>query len=503
MTRKKKEKWEKFASEYVVSLFPIFMLVNSFGDNLKKIISRECSFAFKIENSAIEYYQLPSNWLAAHLALVKKIRKSPLVLNNFFLEMERRGKELVDYTKILKNNLSNKSNDWLNNYYQKYVVENTKLYAYGLLLPLLDFQDTTFLSDEVNRILKIKKAAKHFQVLTTPSRETFNKQQELNLLKILTAVKKIRTLFKKFIKTETQQLINEIEGKNKKIWRLLLNHTKKYCWVYYVYEGPAADIFYFVEAIKDLINKKIEPQKKIINYHKEKKQLKSKQQKILHKIKADSYEKQIILLARDAVFFKAYRRELQSRAYYHLEFLLKEIAKRTNLTLKQVRMMLPNEVSTALLKNKINARILDERIKLVVYGRKNNPFCLVGKMARGFIKESIKRPETIRKTKRLIGNVAYQGRTKGFIKIINTPSEINKMKRGNILVSASTNPNLMSAIRQAAAIITDEGGLTCHAAIVARELRIPCVVGTKFATKILKDGEFVEVDAIKGVIKKI
>ena len=61
----------------------------------------------------------------------------------------------------------------------------------------------------------------------------------------------------------------------------------------------------------------------------------------------------------------------------------------------------------------------------------------------------------------------------------------------------------MPAIRQASAIVTDEGGLTCHAAIVSREMGIPCVVGTKIATQVLKDGDRVEVDANKGIVRKL
>ncbi len=56
-------------------------------------------------------------------------------------------------------------------------------------------------------------------------------------------------------------------------------------------------------------------------------------------------------------------------------------------------------------------------------------------------------------------------------------------------------------MRKAKAIVTDEGGVTCHAAIVSRELKIPCIVGTKIATRVLKDGDLVEVDADKAVIK--
>jgi pyruvate,water dikinase len=64
-----------------------------------------------------------------------------------------------------------------------------------------------------------------------------------------------------------------------------------------------------------------------------------------------------------------------------------------------------------------------------------------------------------------------------------------------------TRPEYISAMKKAAAIVTDEGGITCHAAIVSRELKKPCIIGTKIATKVLKDGDLVEVDADKGIVK--
>jgi pyruvate,water dikinase len=66
-----------------------------------------------------------------------------------------------------------------------------------------------------------------------------------------------------------------------------------------------------------------------------------------------------------------------------------------------------------------------------------------------------------------------------------------------------TQPNIVDIAQRASAIITDEGGMLCHAAIISREFGIPCVVGTHKATKILKDGDMVEVDATKGIVTKI
>jgi len=63
-----------------------------------------------------------------------------------------------------------------------------------------------------------------------------------------------------------------------------------------------------------------------------------------------------------------------------------------------------------------------------------------------------------------------------------------------------TQPEFLPAMKKASAIITDEGGLTCHAAIISRELGIPCIIGTKIATKVFKDGDIVEVDATRGIV---
>lgn len=100
----------------------------------------------------------------------------------------------------------------------------------------------------------------------------------------------------------------------------------------------------------------------------------------------------------------------------------------------------------------------------------------------------------------LKGVAASAGIARGKVKIILKPSQNSKMKKGNILVTEMTNPLFVPAIQKAKAIVTDVGGLTSHAAIISRELGIPCVVGTKRATKILKDGNRVKVDGMKGEI---
>jgi pyruvate,water dikinase len=95
------------------------------------------------------------------------------------------------------------------------------------------------------------------------------------------------------------------------------------------------------------------------------------------------------------------------------------------------------------------------------------------------------------------------GLVRGAVKIILNPTDMAKMKQGDVLVAIATNPDVVPAMKKAAAIVTEQGGVTCHAAIVSRELGIPCVIGTKIATRVLKDGDEVEVDAARGIVKKL
>jgi len=103
----------------------------------------------------------------------------------------------------------------------------------------------------------------------------------------------------------------------------------------------------------------------------------------------------------------------------------------------------------------------------------------------------------------LKGSPAFKGIAIGKITILKNKSGISKFKKGRVLVSPMTTPVFLPAMKKSSAIITDEGGITCHAAIVSRELRIPCIIGTKIATKVLKDGDLVKVDANKGIVRII
>lgn len=96
------------------------------------------------------------------------------------------------------------------------------------------------------------------------------------------------------------------------------------------------------------------------------------------------------------------------------------------------------------------------------------------------------------------GLAAAPGIASGKVRVLDTPDEGNRLLEGEILVAQMTNPDWLPTIRRAAALVTDTGGMTCHAAIVARELGVPCIVGTRTATRDLHDGTTVTVDGTQG-----
>jgi len=209
-------------------------------------------------------------------------------------------------------------------------------------------------------------------------------------------------------------------------------------------------------------------------------------------------------IAADIIFLKAYRKDCWFHGCYVAERLYKEISRRLGLSLNQVWFMGWREVAPALAKGEFNAEILNERMKFSVLHQKGEKAVIyIGKQAKQFLAKLNLEKVKVKKVNKLEGTCACPGKVKGVVKIVNLPEEMGKMSQGDIMIAHTTFPSLVPAMKKASAIVTDDGGITCHAAIVARELKTPCIVGTKIATKVLKDGDKVEVNANKGIVKKV
>jgi len=153
---------------------------------------------------------------------------------------------------------------------------------------------------------------------------------------------------------------------------------------------------------------------------------------------------------------------------------------------------------------------IDERLDSHVFFKEKGQICfLTGKMSRRLVKEFLKGQTSGSELK---GTIACKGKARGRVKILITNTfddfdslvnKIHSLKNGEIVVAETTTPEFTPAMEKAAAILTAQGGMMSHAAIVSREMNKPCIVGISNITRILKDGDVVEVDAENGIVKII
>ncbi|HBW74366.1 MAG TPA: hypothetical protein DEF59_03855 [Candidatus Magasanikbacteria bacterium] len=182
--------------------------------------------------------------------------------------------------------------------------------------------------------------------------------------------------------------------------------------------------------------------------------------------------------------------------------ILKEVGRRTGYTLDELKFAYPGEIKDILSKRELSRKELQGRKKsgLVVVGE---AFEVVPSARIKELKNMILGQKLHDQVDDFRGLSASTGRAIGPVCILNSATEADKVKQGDILVAVMTRPDYIAAMKKAAAIVTNEGGITSHAAIVSRELGIPCIIGTKIATEVLHDGDIVEVNANHGLVKKL
>jgi phosphohistidine swiveling domain-containing protein len=181
---------------------------------------------------------------------------------------------------------------------------------------------------------------------------------------------------------------------------------------------------------------------------------------------------------------------------------LEQISKKLGLSQRGALWLTPNEISRGL-EGRLAISFDDIRKREAGFGliaKDGSIDIILGEDLEGVITLVV---DIAKKESIIKGLAASSGLAKGQVKILLSPEEISKIEKGDILVAPETTPDFLPAIYKSAAIVTDIGGITSHAAVTAREFGIPCVIGTKIATRVLKDGDLVEVDANRGVVKII
>lgn len=197
---------------------------------------------------------------------------------------------------------------------------------------------------------------------------------------------------------------------------------------------------------------------------------------------------------------------LVSYCGFYLLPIYDEIARRLFLSVKQLRHLMKWEIVDCLTGKADPQEILSKQVGAIgwVFDKSMTEMkYLTSKEAKRFFAYLNKTSKNVQGNEEGVGLCASPGVARGRAKVTHYPSENNKVKKGDILVTHATTVDYLPAMKRAVAYVTEVGGLTCHAAVVSREFGVPCVVSYKDATKKFKDGDMIEVDADKGVVRKI
>ncbi len=477
----------KFNNLFFVSLF-----LNSFFHDIKRIFGVDLKNNFMdLKGDFARYIVDTQSYDEAALRFFDMVKNNPdfgvKVNNAVFAQID----EVNSFSKkLFSTNFSTKTNQELFEYCEKYSGLVREMIAWGMFSVVMELRKTLY-TDFITSLTERKNKQNNAGVLTGEAvailssfegATEFKREQE-ELMNLALKVKNVQNL--------------------QKFEKELHEHSEKFGWLMYGYAGPAWKKEDFTEVLKSLLSENVAS--KLASLKQSEKITIEKIAFYEKKLNLSNEEKQFFEIARGFMKAKALRKEAMSFVAYASEPLHREIAKRLQLSMLQVRYLLLPELKTALLKGEFNESELAKRTEYVVYGLFNSgkdEVIATGKDAEEFV-ALIKSEKIASSVNVVTGTCACPGSARGIVKIINALSDVAKMKKGDVLVSHATTPDIIQAMKLASAIVTDMGGLTCHAAIVSRELGIPCIIGTRIATKVFKDCDLVEVNTKNGTVKKI
>ncbi len=429
---------------------------------------------------------------------------------NVCVEERKACEKLKDFSvKIKTSGLSELSNHKLADTYSELMELWLNMNAWGDAINLADFGHfmltnklISLFEERISATNSKLTAGEAFGVFGTPEERSYLQQQELDFFNILAEIERSEKSKKLF--TRDDETILKYLSTFENIDSLLDEQVEKYDWMQFHYDGPTIlGKEYFVDLLRSEVKQKVDGKAKINEMKEHEKEILERKKLLVRELHLTKEQQYWCEIASSFTYLKGLRKDVVFLASRNSDPLIREIAKRLNLSPKQVRHMMPNEIESALKEGIYDPDLLNERIKLSIFiADEKGPRLLSGKEAQ-FYAERIIEEKVNADLKELKGTPAYPGFVTGIVKLIHKAEDMAKMNQGDILVSPATNPNVVPAMKKAAAIVTDEGGVTCHAAIVSREMKIPCIIGTKIATKVFEDGDKVEVDAKKGIIRKI
>lgn len=375
-------------------------------------------------------------------------------------------------------------------------------------------KDNKRFNNEIGEIIEkqINKQGKNFNVkvilpeLTSPLKDTYVYKEQIDLLNIAKKIVKNNEIKDIFIETGNEQkIIEDLIRIDEKIYNQILKHFKNYRWLSYLYREPAYKFNYYISRLRDLAKDEISISRLLSRYKDGKTKTLDVRKIILKELDFNKKDLAILEFARGLSYIRELRKSVLSHGTFCLRKIYVELSKRHNVTLEQIRMMDFNEITQAINENKFDIDNLNKRIKqaLFYYERGQEKEILTGDEAGKFMQGIVIDKDEVEESEDIEGTIASSGKVQGLARIVNNIEDVKKIKTGEILVVKTADFNLSQAINKVAGIISECGGLTCHAAIAAREINVPCLVGAEDASKLLKDGDEIELDAQKGVIKKL
>lgn len=388
------------------------------------------------------------------LSLFEEDKKWDLIFNDFY----KLRNELWSFTK--------KQNKDLVNYYQRLMFLFEEILNIAVIPEAFD----KFTDEELPKIIK-KRYNTHDEILKTlylPNFLSFIKEEELSLLECALGKKDIR------------------------------QHTEEYFWIENSFKiGKKLSINYFQKKVDNIkkefdnvsILKKINEIKSLVKNNEEKKNF------IIKKYHISEEDIKLSKIIVNLTKLQDERKKNFMYMNYYILKLIKKISLKTNVKYDELLYYTKFEILNLLNKNKKTDVSKRKKFFCVYYGK--NGFKIFNGAKNRFDNINLGKRE-------LKGFVAssHNNKIEGVARIILNPYK-NNFKENEILVTSMTRPEFFPLMKKAKAIITNEGGLTSHAAIVSRELNIPCVIGTKTATNILKDRDKVNINLKTGEIKVI
>jgi phosphohistidine swiveling domain-containing protein/DNA-binding transcriptional ArsR family regulator len=435
--------------------------------------------------------------------------------------------------RIPESGLEKLSADKLWKYYQEHEDVHLDYYRYGWIPVAADmFGDN--LTNRGKSILKKlgvaeDKIEEYLSLLTQPDKASLLKDEQDNLISIGIMVREspaqlaiFKELFRKFKEEDVKffglythseeyeakfsEVVRGLKEKiSPEIMARLEEHYHKYFYTKFIYteEQGVYDFEHYLKELVRMVNGDAHLAETFAEQTAHTAKTLQERAELIKKLKLEKDIQRFFSAWGDFMVTKTYRRYAQLFALYKTTFILEEIADRVGVKLKELRFMKSSEIKTALFDGIIDKAEVKKRVEFCVYyTAKDTELFFSGAEAKKIAEKYIQKPEDV-ETSELKGQCGCRGQARGKVRIVNVIADMKKMEEGDILVSISTQPDLVPAMKKAAAFVTDQGGVTSHAAIVAREMRKPCVIATKIATKALHDGDIVEVDADKGLVKVI